>query len=99
LEKIYACFPPEPSGYWTLDHIAVLPAWRHQGLARRTIARALDRGRSQGFRLCKLDLFAGNVAARALYESLGFRWSDTFGASVLPEALGRDALERMTLHL
>ena len=99
LEEIYACFPPEPSGYWTLDHIAVLPAWRHQGLARRTITRVLERGRSQGFRYSKLDLFHGNTAARALYESLGFQWSEAFGTSVLSEVLGRDALERMTLHL
>jgi ribosomal protein S18 acetylase RimI-like enzyme len=99
LEKVYACFPPEPSGYWTLDHIAVLPAWRHKGLARRTITRALERGRLQGCHHAKLDLFAGNIAALALYESLGFQWSETFGASVLPEMLGRDALERMILRL
>lgn len=99
LSELYSSFPPEPSGYWTLDHVASLPGWRRSGLVRNVIWRSIERGRALGFRKFKLDVFRGNVAARKLYERLGFRLSETFGEEALRRLLGRDALERLTLEL
>lgn len=97
--EVYACFPVEPAGYWTIEHVAVLPAFRKKGLARAVTLRAMERGRALGFRHCPLDVFRGNVAVCALYESLGFRVTETFGEQVLPRRLDREGIERMTMVL
>jgi GNAT superfamily N-acetyltransferase len=93
------CYPPEPGGCWTLEHVAARPGWRRRGLTRAAIERVLERGRAFGFRQAKVDVFRGNAAARALYESFGFRISETFGAEVFARLLQRDALERFTMQL
>lgn len=95
--EVYACFPPEPAGFWTIDHVAVLPSFRGKGLARALVVKAMDRGRARGFQHCLLDVFRGNVAARTLYESLGFRVAETFGEHVFPRLLDREAIERRKL--
>ena len=99
LGSVLAVFPAEPTGFWTVDHVAVLPAWRGQGLARRCLLRVLDRGQQEGFQQCKLDFFQGNTPARKLYESLGFRHAATFTSPELRLILHRDAVERMTRAL
>jgi ribosomal protein S18 acetylase RimI-like enzyme len=96
LAELYASFPPEPAGFWTIDHVAVLPSARRIGLARSLIERQIVRGRAAGFHQCKLDVFAGNVRAITLYQSMGFQLTETFGEAALRKLLGRDALLRMT---
>jgi len=95
IAAVYACYPPEPKNYWTIEHVGVLPEFRRQGLARAVVLCAMERGRKLGFRNCMLDEFKGNTAARALYESLGFRVTATFGEETLPKLLDREGIERM----
>jgi GNAT superfamily N-acetyltransferase len=52
--------------------MAVDPAFRRRGLARRILASAGDWARSQGARTVALAVTEQNVAARALYTSAGF---------------------------
>src|SRR5215472_14889790 len=33
IAPVYARFPAEPPGYWTIEHVAVLPEFRRAGLA------------------------------------------------------------------
>ena len=96
LADLYASFPQEPAGFWTIDHVAVLPSVRRIGLARSLIERQFARGRAAGFHQCKLDAFDGNVRAITLYQSMGFHLNETFGEAALRKLLGRDALLRMT---
>jgi ribosomal-protein-alanine N-acetyltransferase len=53
-------------------NMAVDRRWRRQGLARRLLSVAMDRAARAGARRALLELRAGNLAALALYESLGF---------------------------
>jgi RimJ/RimL family protein N-acetyltransferase len=48
------------------------PAARGQGLARSLVGTAVDWARDQHVRSIRLRVASGNVAARAVYESLGF---------------------------
>jgi ribosomal-protein-alanine N-acetyltransferase len=52
--------------------IAVQPAHRRRGWARRLLAAAIDHVRSAGARSLFLEVAADNPAAQALYELSGF---------------------------
>jgi ribosomal-protein-alanine N-acetyltransferase len=52
--------------------IAVRPAHRRHGWARRLLAAAIDHVRSAGARALFLEVAADNPAAQALYELSGF---------------------------
>jgi len=55
-----------------LAELYVVPARRGQGLGRRLMERALDQARQLGADYMDLGTSEDDVAARALYESLGF---------------------------
>ncbi len=52
--------------------LAVDPGWRRRGLARFLLRAAMRRAARAGARLALLEVRAGNRAALALYERLGF---------------------------
>lgn len=53
------------------------PAVRGRGLARPLVAAAVNWARGQHVRTITLRVAAGNLAARAVYESLGFTFAAT----------------------
>jgi len=53
-------------------NIAVAPAYRRLGLARRLLAHALAAGAGWGARTAALEVRAGNLGAQALYTQFGF---------------------------
>ncbi len=53
--------------------VAVAPAWRRRGLGRRALVALLSRARTLGAERATLEVAAGNPAARALYDAVGFR--------------------------
>lgn len=55
-----------------LESIAVLPAWRRQGVAGRLLAAVIDQARAWGSERLLLEVRAGNAAAIALYRRQGF---------------------------
>lgn len=55
-----------------IANIAVAPAFRHRGLARRLLRHTLQRAAKDGMRYATLEVRVSNSAARALYESFGF---------------------------
>lgn len=57
-----------------LDSLAVLPEYRHQGIAKKLMMAAKDRANRQGFPVVGLLVDKGNPAAEALYTSVGFRY-------------------------
>ena len=61
---------PTPFGF--LYDVWVTPEARREGLARRLVEHAGAWCHARGFRRMKLEVGAGNAAARALYASLGF---------------------------
>jgi GNAT superfamily N-acetyltransferase len=64
--------------FWTaglecyLAELYVVPSRRGQGLGRQLMERALDQARQLGADFMDLGTSEDDVAARALYESLGF---------------------------
>ena len=56
----------------TVMNLAVAPDARRRGLARWLLGFAMGKGAREGARRALLELRAGNRAALALYESLGF---------------------------
>jgi [ribosomal protein S18]-alanine N-acetyltransferase len=53
--------------------IAVRPAHRRKGVARRLLAAVVDHVRKSGARTLFLEVGVDNPAARSLYEAQGFR--------------------------
>jgi ribosomal-protein-alanine N-acetyltransferase len=60
-----------------INSFAVDPAWRRRGIARHVLARVLDEAASSGVRAATLEVRRSNVAARTLYEGLGFQVEGT----------------------
>jgi [ribosomal protein S18]-alanine N-acetyltransferase len=53
-------------------NVAVDPGWRRRGVARFLLRLAMRRAARAGAQTALLDVRAGNLAALALYASLGF---------------------------
>jgi ribosomal protein S18 acetylase RimI-like enzyme len=64
-------FDGEADTLWVYD-IEIDPEHRGRGLGRDTMLLAEEEARRLGRRRIKLNVFAGNAVARALYRSLGF---------------------------
>jgi catechol 2,3-dioxygenase-like lactoylglutathione lyase family enzyme len=56
-----------------IEDLFVAAAWRRRGIGRALVVRALERAVQRGCTAAALTTNERNVAARALYESLGFR--------------------------
>jgi ribosomal-protein-alanine N-acetyltransferase len=67
----YACFRLG-GGEAELLRIAVAPAERGRGIARRLLAAGLERLRAAGVASCFLEVRPGNASALAVYRALGF---------------------------
>lgn len=61
------------AGTALLEPVATHPAYRRRGLARAMLAQALQAMARQGATVAKVSHATANVAAAALYRSLGFR--------------------------
>lgn len=67
----YALFQLLP-GECELLRLGVVPAARRRGFGAALTSATLDRLAADGRPVCHLEVRAGNSAARALYERLGF---------------------------
>jgi ribosomal-protein-alanine N-acetyltransferase len=68
----YICFWSVSDEIQILN-IAVRARWRRRGIARELVAFALRAGRQSRAKIALLEVRAGNLGARRLYESLGFK--------------------------
>ena len=62
------------AGELYLDSLAVLPAYRRQGIARQLLFATKERAGSMGLPAVGLLVDKGNPIGEALYASLGFRY-------------------------
>ena len=62
------------AGELYLDSLAVLPAYRRQGIARRLLKSTKERADRMGLPYVGLLVDKGNLSGEALYASVGFRY-------------------------
>jgi GNAT superfamily N-acetyltransferase len=62
---------------WIVGTVAVRPAYRRRGIARKLVQAALDLIRQHGGKKAILSVIDGNLPAYTLYESLGFEHYDS----------------------
>ena len=55
-----------------VTNVAVCPEYRRRGIARRLVDVLIEEARERGITRLHLEVRESNIAARALYESLGF---------------------------
>ena len=55
-----------------LQHLLVLPAYRHQGIATALVEHCLSELERLGIRKCHIDVFKSNALASAYWESQGW---------------------------
>jgi ribosomal protein S18 acetylase RimI-like enzyme len=77
--------------------MALLPECRGRGLGRALLERTLDRVRSSGLLRVELQVYAGNAAAIALYESCGFRHEGRRRRARLLDGVAEDVVEMAIL--
>lgn len=76
--RIFGLYILHPNNIGRCGHLAnasyaVAPGFRGRGIGRALVLDSLDRGRALGFGVLQFNaVVAENVAARKLYESLGF---------------------------
>ncbi|XUA18735.1 ribosomal protein S18-alanine N-acetyltransferase [Citrobacter sp. OP27] len=82
----------------TLFNIAVDPAYQRRGLGRELLEQVIDEVEKRGVVTLWLEVRASNVAAIALYESLGFNEA-TIRRNYYPTAEGREDAIIMALPI
>ena len=82
----------------TLFNIAVDPAFQRRGLGRELLEQVIDEVEKRGVVTLWLEVRASNVAAIALYESLGFNEA-TIRRNYYPTAEGREDAIIMALPI
>ncbi len=81
-----------------IHNIAVQPSSQGRGLGRSLLAAALVEAGSGGALRCYLEVRASNMAARGLYEKLGFQL-DGLRRNYYSTAVGREDALLMSLPL
>jgi ribosomal protein S18 acetylase RimI-like enzyme len=77
--------------HWVISNVAVLPAYRRQGIARALMDASLEHARVRGASRVSLQVRHDNTGAHRLYESLGFRTVDT-NSELYAESVRRSEL-------
>jgi GNAT superfamily N-acetyltransferase len=62
---------------WVVGTVAMRPAYRRRGIARKLLQASLDLIRQHGGKKAILSVIDGNLPAYTLYESLGFEHYDS----------------------
>jgi GNAT superfamily N-acetyltransferase len=94
-----SCMPDSPEGVWVIEWVALAPAARGKGIARRLLNGILDRGRRAGYADAQIGVIMGNAPARTAYERVGFTAVEDLTDPGFEAALGAPGITRMTQKL
>ncbi len=56
-----------------ITNVATMPEFRRRGLAKEVVSALIGEAKTVGIRRITLEVRTSNIAAKTLYESLGFR--------------------------
>ena len=68
---VHYIHPDKPAELW-INEVALAPTHRHRGLGKAVLEALLDVGRAQNCTVAWVLTYRNNVAARALYSSVGW---------------------------
>lgn len=80
-----------PSGHLRIAALAVAPAARGLGVGTLLLENLFDRARREGYQAVRLEVVNTNLAARRLYERLGFKVVQTHTYPIPQSWLGFNA--------
>ena len=83
-------FAAEAEEVLVIHTLCIPPAKAGRGYGKRMVQFAVEAAREKGCKVIRLDTFAGNDPAAALYQKLGFRYAGkvaTLHEGVIPEEL------------
>ena len=89
--RLATIMPPPPQNVLFVQNVAVDAGMRGRGVCTALFEERIGAARSEGTRLCVLDVAADNTRARKLYEKLGFQaaekrnWPYSDGSGVVPD--------------
>ncbi len=63
---------PHPDDAWIVEHVAVFPKFRGNGVVQLLLDRVLQTGLDLGYRHAELGMLIGNTSAQRAYEKAGF---------------------------
>jgi ribosomal protein S18 acetylase RimI-like enzyme len=63
---------PHPEDAWIVEHVAVFPKFRGNGIVQLLLDQVLQEGRDLGYRHAELGMLIGNTSAQRAYEKAGF---------------------------
>jgi len=67
----------DTGGDYNIISVAVLPEYRHSGIAKALIKRLIEDAKSKNIRAVSLEVRADNTEAIKLYQNLGFIITNT----------------------
>jgi ribosomal protein S18 acetylase RimI-like enzyme len=70
------CWIPGDDDNWLIEHVAVQPSHRGQGLALALLDQALAAGKAAGFTRASIVFYIGNDAAERCYAKAGFTFAE-----------------------
>lgn len=72
MQPFHRVNPKHYEDSWVVEHVAVFPEFRGQGVISALLQEILDRGRERGYRGAELNMLIGNTPAQGAYEKAGF---------------------------
>lgn len=72
MQPFHRVNPKHYEDSWVIEHVAVFPEYRGQGVISALLQQILDRGRERGYSSAELNMLIGNTPAQRAYEKAGF---------------------------
>jgi GNAT superfamily N-acetyltransferase len=72
MQPFHRVNPAHYQDSWVIEHVAVFPDFRGQGVITALLREILERGRELGYACAELNMLIGNTPAIRAYEKAGF---------------------------
>jgi len=92
MDKVW--IPVSDEEYY-IEHLAILPEWRRQGIGKRLVEFATAQARAKGLKRLTLDVEVENEVGRRFWESLGFQGTKTVTDQGFCKLFGIQGVTRM----